>query len=937
MKTHFLPALVNTLSSIFDKEWYLANYQDVASANVDALSHYLKNGRFEGRWPCYLEALALEKQLWSSDQPEIILQKLVELFQHSPSPHNALAGWVLGRWYGSFGDWLLVSQFLEPGLDDELALALIGHQGPFLLLFDAHFWRGDVKQAEKLLLNKDWLDSNDKSLATNMLVHAEKRLAGLSSLYTDSGLSKIKLKNEGLPLSLDNITCSNSSDLSLIKGLLQPLVTVIIPCFNAENTIQTALDSLLNQSWKKLEIIVVDDASTDDSWSILTSISQKDPRVKLIRHESNLGAYRARNNALSFAKGKYITVHDSDDWSHAQKIELQVTAIAQSRGAVASVSHWVRADNELRFQRWRMEEGWIYRNVSSLMFKRSAFKRLGYWDNVSVNADTEYYYRILSSYGSTAIVEVLPSFPLSFGRASNESLSQTKASHLRTQFKGLRKDYHDAAIAWHQSSKKLRLEALPDQRPFVVPPQMCRGGKKQRLHNLSLLLANSHYVDSQWYLERYPDIAAAKVEPLKHFLQNGLEEGREINPTLNLSGLAYSTQQDKLTVLENLATGLIKPTAPVCAAGYAIHSANKLTIMCVAHLVSAQTFGAERSFIDSLSMLCAGQYNVIVVLPSADNIDYVESIKQFCYKVVFQTTPWWHVDRVLDHKVEDAYFRLMQSEAISAIYVNTLVLHEPLVAAARLSVKRIIHVRELPANDTHLCEVLGADPETIRKHCLEHGEYFFANSAAVLRYLNANEKVFVIPNIIDFDRWQSPHIKENQHMIVSILSSNLPKKGIEDLLQVAQLCENQHVKIEFQIFGPSNEFTEKWQNNSTLKNVKWCGYLISAKQALLGTDVLLNLSHFQESFGRTVLEGMACGCAVVAYDWGAIPELIDESCGVLVPFRDIDAVVKVLKMLSANPDLVIQLGEKGRLRASESFSRQTIQPKLFSVLGDILT
>ncbi|MDP5032812.1 glycosyltransferase, partial [Paraglaciecola sp.] len=777
----------------------------------------------------------------------------------------------------------------------------------------------------------------DKSLATNMLVHAEKRLAGLSSLYIDLGLSKIKLKNEGLPFSLDNITCSNSSDLSLIKGLLQPLVTVIIPCFNAENTIQTALDSLLNQSWKKLEIIVVDDASTDDSWSILTSFAQKDPRVKLKRHESNLGAYRARNNALSFAKGKYITVHDSDDWSHAQKIELQVTAITQRRGTVASVSHWVRADNELRFQRWRMDAGWLHRNVSSLMFKRSVFKRLGYWDNVSVNADTEYYYRILSSYGNNSIVEVLPTVPLSFGRASIESLSQTKASHLRTQFKGLRKDYHDAALAWHQSSKKLRLEALPDQRPFVVPPQMCRGGKKQRLHNLSLLLANSHYVDSQWYLERYPDIAAANVDPLKHFVEHGLEEGREINPAINLSGLAYSTQQDKLTVLENLATGLIKPATPIDVEGDVAYCPENTTILCVGHLVSAQTFGAERSFIDSLSMLSAGQYNVVVVLPSADNIDYIESIKQFCYKVVFQTTPWWHADRVLDQKVEEAYCRLIQAEAISAIYVNTLVLHEPLVAAARLSVKRIVHVRELPANDTHLCEVLGADPETIRKHCLEYGDYFFANSAAVLRYLNANEKVFVIPNVIDFDRWQSQHIRENQRMVVSILSSNLPKKGIEDLLQVAQLCEDRSSEIEFRIFGPDNEFTENWKKNSSFKNVKWCGYLNSTKEALLETDILLNLSHFQESFGRTVLEGMACGCAVVAYDWGAIPELIDESCGVLVPFRDIDAVVKVLNMLSVRPDLVIQLGEKGRLRARDSYSRQTIQPKLFNVLSDILT
>jgi glycosyltransferase involved in cell wall biosynthesis len=88
-------------------------------------------------------------------------------------------------------------------------------------------------------------------------------------------------------------------------------VTVVIPAYNAENTIGAAINSILSQTFQDFEIIVVDDASHDSTIQIVKQI--EDPRVRLLRHEKNLGPAAARNNALTNADSKWICMLDADD------------------------------------------------------------------------------------------------------------------------------------------------------------------------------------------------------------------------------------------------------------------------------------------------------------------------------------------------------------------------------------------------------------------------------------------------------------------------------------------------------------------------------------------------------------------------------------------------------------------------------------------------
>ena len=93
-----------------------------------------------------------------------------------------------------------------------------------------------------------------------------------------------------------------------------PKISVIIPIYNTQNYLEKCLDSVINQTFKDIEIICVNDCSKDNSLEILKKYSKKDKRIKIIDFIENKGPASARNEALNIAKGEYIAFIDSDDW-----------------------------------------------------------------------------------------------------------------------------------------------------------------------------------------------------------------------------------------------------------------------------------------------------------------------------------------------------------------------------------------------------------------------------------------------------------------------------------------------------------------------------------------------------------------------------------------------------------------------------------------------
>lgn len=108
------------------------------------------------------------------------------------------------------------------------------------------------------------------------------------------------------------------------------LVSCIVPVYNAESTIQRCLDSILNQTYKNIEIIIVDDNSTDSS--IKKIYQNSDKRIKIIQHKNNEGPSKSRNDGILTAKGEYICFIDSDDY-YSQNFILDLYSMAQDRDA----------------------------------------------------------------------------------------------------------------------------------------------------------------------------------------------------------------------------------------------------------------------------------------------------------------------------------------------------------------------------------------------------------------------------------------------------------------------------------------------------------------------------------------------------------------------------------------------------------------------------
>lgn len=945
----------------FDADWYLQQYPDVAAAGVDPWRHYTRYGKREGRLPANDRALAMEHALWRGAHPVMVprLQRLLAM-PDLPEHEELSARRVLAQWHAWQQDWDRVVALLAPNGD----VVAVTEAQPLLLLLEA-LCRLQLAEPSPAGRYSDLIDAvadrlehqfpslPDTSLAeSNRLlargVSEALRLEAINSVFSSRQLPGLQRFDPGRALALDNLATESAP---LGSGSSPVLVSVIIPLYNAEHTIAVTLRGLFAQTWPRLEILVVDDASTDGSAGVVEALREECPRsvqLHLLRHDANQGAYAARNTGLAAACGELITVHDSDDWSHPCKLALQAQALQQRPDAQACLSWWVRVTDALFFHRWRLDEyGWCYPNISSLMFRRRVQQQLGFWDPVRVNADTEFRERIEAAYGRQAVFEVLPGVPLSFGRADTGSLSQHAQTHLVTVFAGVRNQYMQAARDWHaraRNTNDLYLEPNAGQRPFVAPAAMLRSedvpvDRPTERDRVRI----SGYFDAGWYLQRYIHLQQSLVEPFEHFWDVARSEGLDPGPDFSSSGylracpeaaqadnplahfLRYGEEENALPVWQGLPLRAGRPTLMVCG-----HQAGKTC------------FGAERSLLDVIRSLARLEFNLVVTLPEAMNADYEQQVLASCQALAILPYGWWQVGRHPVAKTVEHFRQLMRRFSVTALHANTLVLDEPMRAARSLGIPARVHVRELPAADSALCNVLGGDAEVIVRHAAEVSDLLIANSehtrVELQKVLGDSVAIEVVPNTCDMAELRllpelSAAPETGRRLRVGMLSSNLPKKGLADVEHLARTLHPRSPDIELILVGPETgelkALLERQARGEVPDNLTYQGYAPSPVEAMAGLDVVINLSHFQESFGRTVLEAMAAARPVVAYDWGALPELVvDGLTGFLVPLGDIEAVAQRLSRLAGSRELCRSLGCAGRARALSCFDSAALDNAL---------
>lgn len=218
------------------------------------------------------------------------------------------------------------------------------------------------------------------------------------------------------------------------------LVSVIVPAYNAERWIASTLASALAQTYRNLEVIVVDDGSTDGTHSVVETFAACDPRLRLLR-QTNAGPVGARNAGIAASRGTFIAPLDADDLWHPEKIAKQVALMHRSGAKVGVVYSWFSIiDENARVTSRALRpclEGDVYIDLilscfistgSVPLIRRSCVEEVGgYRANVDGCEDLKLYLDIAERYQFVYVPEFLAGYRQSRGSVSQNLRNMTRS------------------------------------------------------------------------------------------------------------------------------------------------------------------------------------------------------------------------------------------------------------------------------------------------------------------------------------------------------------------------------------------------------------------------------------------------------------------------------------------------------------------------------
>ena len=265
-----------------------------------------------------------------------------------------------------------------------------------------------------------------------------------------------------------------------------PLISVITPLYNAERTLGACVESVLNQSCRRIELILVDDGSTDGSGALCDGYAARDDRVRAI-HQPNGGVSAARNAGLRAARGDYIAWLDSDDRYEPQMLETLLRALQTGDADIATCNYWnlfpdrrtLRYENITRDKTFSRGEymGYILTKTASSVLWATLMPR-GFYQGIAFPEgqtfeDIRVTYRLYERAERVALVAE----PLILRERRSDSLSMTRDLRLRADnMRGYIERYQDAVKRWPQYGRAMLVCAtwmLAVLRGFILatPPE----------------------------------------------------------------------------------------------------------------------------------------------------------------------------------------------------------------------------------------------------------------------------------------------------------------------------------------------------------------------------------------------------------------------------------------------------------------------------------
>ena len=428
-------------SGQFDAEWYVAAYPDVRLSGIDPARHFLRYGQRLGRDPGPAFSTSFVRSVF-----------------HLPEQHDPVAALEKARQANRRADQdvvLLQAGRVADGGRSDLAIAL------------AEEWLAPSLRDTALLLRANAaLDRDDRAAWLDYL----------NAYLQGQDVAPLELTGSG---ALFDQFRAPSPRPPVTEG---PLVSVLMPAWNAQDTIEMAARSILAQTWQRLELLIVDDASTDGTWSVLQRLAAEDPRVQIFHSEVNGGPYLCKNIALTQSRGAWITGHDADDWAHPERIERQVRHCLDS-DEPACMSGMLRISGEGRLVRFNpiggnVIDGALRNGFISLMVDAQVMHgALGHWDEARVGADSELLHRLQHVLGRD--VPTVPKVTMlcydnPAGLTNNATLGHSETGGVSQH----RRKYKKSFMKFHATLKPddARLEFPQSERRFIAPSEILNAG-----------------------------------------------------------------------------------------------------------------------------------------------------------------------------------------------------------------------------------------------------------------------------------------------------------------------------------------------------------------------------------------------------------------------------------------------------------------------------
>lgn len=673
-----------------------------------------------------------------------------------------------------------------------------------------------------------------------------------------------------------------------------PLVSVIIPTYNCGKYIIDAIKSILNQTYSNIEIIVVDDGSTDDTRNILQQYI-KDRSIIYV-YQKNMGPASARNNGIQRSKGEYLAFLDADDLWEPDKLSKSIDFLLKGRfDWIATASRKI--------------------NMSGVMVEERTMKENTYGYDSATNRIYDLKKRIFSYRNKMPIhVQTFVINKKCFQQAGlfDDSLliHEDDDLALRFQLAGLSAGYLNEMLTIYR------------QRETSIT-------KNRKLDTVK----QTHIL-----VKKYIKIFGSENKEVRKDYVNFLWE----------AAARYYVKNKWISCLKLLLLSMLIKFLYIFPGITRIHKKNKIL-----YYEPSSGFGGSASALSNLvNYLNKGKFNFILITknrgPQFGKIKNAEFIKLKEYKEPDKLSNLKFLFYFIKNVIPDSLriYSIIKAKRVSLIHINTNIMSGiPAIIASKLSrIPCVCHIRQTRKLIKR---------ERFFARFVE--KFILINKQASDLYIQdiSEEKLNIIYdgiNLHEFskndDRGFKKEFSLDFSFVVGLVGRIVKGKGHKEFILVAKEVLKNIQNVKFIIVGDAKgdsegyykEVKELVKDYNLERNILFTGWRDDVKNIISDLDILvLPSTTFPEGLPNTIIEAMALRKPVIATDVAGPNEIVvNNETGFIVPPGDIKAMAEKIIYLLENPDIAKKMGEGGRKIVEGKFNIKETIKKIEEIYKEVL-